>query len=90
MSNEQPFQTFLDKLASGTPTPGGGGAAAASGAMGAALISMVCNLTIGRKKFAAVEAQMKEILTPEQQKLLQKIRTIREKKNVPTAKPKKP
>lgn len=56
------LQPFLDELASGTPTPGGGSAAAAVGAMGAALISMVCNLTIGKEKFADVEAQMKDIL----------------------------
>jgi formiminotetrahydrofolate cyclodeaminase len=62
MSNKNVLQTFLDELASGTPTPGGGSAAAASGAMGAALVSMVCNLTIGREKFAEVEARMKETL----------------------------
>ena len=43
------IQTFLTGLASAAPTPGGGGAAAISGAMGAALVSMVCNLTIGKK-----------------------------------------
>lgn len=49
---------FLDTLASGAPTPGGGGAAAIAGAMGAALVSMVCNLTLGRQRYAEVEAQM--------------------------------
>lgn len=53
---------FLDSLASGAPTPGGGGAAAVSGSMGAALVSMVCRLTIGRKRYAAVEDEMNEIL----------------------------
>jgi methenyltetrahydrofolate cyclohydrolase len=53
---------FLDALASGAPTPGGGGAAALSGAMGAALVSMVCNLTIGKQRYADVEAQMHELL----------------------------
>jgi methenyltetrahydrofolate cyclohydrolase len=53
---------FLDALASGAPTPGGGGAAAVSGAMGAALVSMVCNLTIGRQRYADVEAEMREVL----------------------------
>jgi formiminotetrahydrofolate cyclodeaminase len=62
MSNKHALQTFLDELASGTPTPGGGSAAAAVGAMGAALVSMVCNLTIGREKFTGVEARMKETL----------------------------
>jgi len=56
------LQPFLDKLASGTPTPGGGSAAAAVGAMGAALVSMVCNLTIGKEKYANVEGQMKDAL----------------------------
>jgi formiminotetrahydrofolate cyclodeaminase len=41
---------FLDDLASGKATPGGGAGAAISGAMGAALLSMVANLTIGKKK----------------------------------------
>jgi methenyltetrahydrofolate cyclohydrolase len=54
--------TFLDALASGEPTPGGGGAAALMGAMGAALISMVCNLTIGKKGYEAVEEDMRELL----------------------------
>jgi glutamate formiminotransferase/formiminotetrahydrofolate cyclodeaminase len=53
---------FLDALAAGTPTPGGGAAAAQAGAMGAALAAMVARLTIGKKKYTAVEAQMKEIL----------------------------
>ncbi|WP_019904881.1 methenyltetrahydrofolate cyclohydrolase [Methylobacterium sp. 77] len=56
------IQGFLDGLASSAPTPGGGGAAAISGAMGAALLSMVCNLTIGKKKYVEVEAELKEIL----------------------------
>lgn len=61
MSNNQTIQTFLDELASSASTPGGGGAAALAGAMGAALVSMVCNLTIGKEKFAGVEAPMKDI-----------------------------
>ncbi len=62
MSSEQTLNAFLDELASSAPAPGGGSAAAAAGAMGAALVSMVCNLTIGKEKFAAVENQMKAIL----------------------------
>ena len=53
---------FLDALASGDPTPGGGGAAALMGAMGAALISMVCHLTIGKKGYEAAEEDMRELL----------------------------
>lgn len=55
-------QTFLDRLASQASTPGGGSAAAIMGAMGAALVSMVCNLTIGKKNYAAVEGELKEAL----------------------------
>jgi formiminotetrahydrofolate cyclodeaminase len=50
--------TFLDALASSAPAPGGGSVAALSGALGAALVSMVCNLTLGKKKYAAVEPQI--------------------------------
>jgi glutamate formiminotransferase / formiminotetrahydrofolate cyclodeaminase len=53
---------FLDDLAAATPAPGGGSAAAYAGAMGAALVAMVARLTVGRKKYTAVEAQMNEIL----------------------------
>lgn len=62
MSIDQFLQAFLNDLASDAPAPGGGTAAAAAGAMGAALVSMVCNLTVGKEEFAAVESQMKELL----------------------------
>lgn len=55
-------QPYLDELAAGTAAPGGGSAAAATGAMGAALVCMVCNLTIGRRKFADIDVQMRTIL----------------------------
>ncbi|MDP1546402.1 MAG: glutamate formimidoyltransferase [Anaerolineales bacterium] len=53
--------SFLDELASALPAPGGGSAAAYAGAMGAALVSMVSGLTVGRKKYAEVEAEMQAI-----------------------------
>lgn len=53
---------FLDQLASKAVTPGGGGAAALSGAMAAALLSMVCNLTIGKPRYAEVEEEMRAAL----------------------------
>ena len=46
---EHSVEDFLDRLASSSPTPGGGSAAAIMGAMGAALVSMVCNVSIGKK-----------------------------------------
>lgn len=55
--------SFLEALAAGTPAPGGGSAAAYAGAAGAALVAMVARLTIGKKKYAAVEAQMQAVLT---------------------------
>jgi formiminotetrahydrofolate cyclodeaminase len=45
----------MDALASNAPAPGGGSVAALSGALGAALLSMVCNLTLGKKRYAAVQ-----------------------------------
>jgi len=54
----RPLATFLDELASGAPTPGGGSAAAIMGAMGAALVSMVCNVTLGKKGHEAVASEM--------------------------------
>ena len=56
------IHTFLDALASSSPSPGGGAAAALAGAMGAGLVSMVCNLTIGRPRYASVDAAMRTIL----------------------------
>ncbi len=53
---------FLDTLASSAPEPGGGAAAALAAATGAALVSMVANLTIGKETFAAVEEQMRATL----------------------------
>jgi glutamate formiminotransferase/formiminotetrahydrofolate cyclodeaminase len=53
--------SFLEELATPTPTPGGGSAAAYAGALGAALVAMVAGLTIGKKNYANVEAGMQAI-----------------------------
>jgi methenyltetrahydrofolate cyclohydrolase len=62
MIKQSAVETFLDELASQSATPGGGSAAAIIGAMGAALVAMVCNLTIGKKKYAEVEDEMRALL----------------------------
>jgi glutamate formiminotransferase/formiminotetrahydrofolate cyclodeaminase len=59
---KSPAVDFVDQLAEAVPAPGGGSAAAYAGAMGAGLVSMVAGLTIGKKKYAGVEAQMKAVL----------------------------
>lgn len=53
---------FNEVLASKAPVPGGGGAAAMGGAIGMALSNMVGNLTVGKKKYADVEDEVKELL----------------------------
>ena len=59
---DKSIQIYLDELASKAPTPGGGSAAALLGAQSAALTSMVCNITIGKPKYAGVEADMQALL----------------------------
>ncbi|NLG97043.1 MAG: glutamate formimidoyltransferase [Chloroflexi bacterium] len=59
----QPLEaSFIEEVAKGTPAPGGGSSAAHTGALAAALVSMVARLTVGKKKYAAVEARMWEII----------------------------
>ncbi|HET9906677.1 MAG TPA: glutamate formimidoyltransferase [Anaerolineales bacterium] len=53
--------SFIEELAAPTPTPGGGSAAAYAAAMGAALVAMVAGVTIGKKKYAHVEASMQAV-----------------------------
>jgi formiminotetrahydrofolate cyclodeaminase len=61
MPTRKTINAFLDELASSSPAPGGGSVAALAGALGAGLVSMVCALTIGKKKYADVEGEMKKI-----------------------------
>ncbi len=58
MMLEMKTTEFLEELSSKAPVPGGGGASAAVGAFGAALGMMVANLTVGKKKYAAVEEEI--------------------------------
>lgn len=57
------IEEYIKELASKAPVPGGGGASAVAGVLSAALSSMVCNLTIGKKSFTAVEEDIKNILS---------------------------
>jgi len=58
----QAGEAFVERLAAGTATPGGGAASAYAGAMAAALVGMVARLTLGKKKYAEVEAQMQSVM----------------------------
>jgi formiminotetrahydrofolate cyclodeaminase len=58
---ETSIDDFLAHLASKDPTPGGGSAAAIMGAMGAALISMVCNVSFGKKGYEAAAPELREV-----------------------------
>jgi len=59
---DKPVTTFLDELASNAPAPGGGSVAPLSGALGAALVSMVCNLTVGKKGYEDVQGDINDLL----------------------------
>ena len=56
-------KVYLDDLAAKKPAPGGGSAAALIGATGIALISMVCNFTLGKKKYKEYETDLGRILS---------------------------
>jgi glutamate formiminotransferase/formiminotetrahydrofolate cyclodeaminase len=60
MSGGESLSGFVASVASANPVPGGGSVAAHAGALAAALAQMVTGLTIGKKKYAAVDAEMKE------------------------------
>lgn len=62
MMKHESIDTFITDLASKTPIPGGGGASALGGAIGSALGSMVGNLTLGKKKYAQYEPDIRLLL----------------------------
>lgn len=66
-----PDKKFTEAVASAAPTPGGGGASAYAGALAAALGAMVGNLTLGKQKYAAIQGDLKGILS--------QLKTCREK-----------
>lgn len=59
---DRPVTSFLDDLASNLPAPGGGSVASLAGALGAALVSMVCNLTLGKKGYEDVQGDIHNLL----------------------------
>ncbi|WP_432626891.1 cyclodeaminase/cyclohydrolase family protein [Brotaphodocola sp.] len=61
MIEKQEMGIWIQALASKAPVPGGGGASALGGALAAALGQMVSNLTIGKKRYADVEREVKEL-----------------------------
>jgi len=58
MNTTKTLQEYFDELSSNSPTPGGGNVAALCGALSSSLGIMVCNLTIGKKKYADVEQEL--------------------------------
>lgn len=63
MYMEETLHRYLDDLASALPAPGGGSTAALSGAMAAALASMVCRITLGKDAYADVRQKIEELLS---------------------------
>lgn len=61
MLAQMTLEKFTQELSSRSPAPGGGSAAALSGALSAALVRMVCELTIGREKYKEHEERVQEI-----------------------------
>ncbi len=73
---EKTVADYINVLAARTPTPGGGGAAALAAALGAALNSMVANFTIGNKKYADVEEDVKMLLGRSEEMRVELVRLI--------------
>jgi len=61
MLRTKSIDEFLSVLASDAPTPGGGSVAALNGALGCALLSMVCDLTLGKEKYKEVWPDLEPI-----------------------------
>ncbi|MBE6041408.1 MAG: cyclodeaminase/cyclohydrolase family protein [Clostridiales bacterium] len=66
MFADRSIKEFVDEIASSSPVPGGGGAAALVGAVGIALGDMVGELTTGKKKYADVEEDIRELMAEAQ------------------------
>jgi len=62
MYKDQSLNKYLEDLSAKLPAPGGGSAAALNAALGASLICMVVNFTLGKPKYAKYENELKDIL----------------------------
>lgn len=76
--SKKPCDEFVEVLATKAPVPGGGGASALVGAVGTALGNMVGSLTVGKKKYADVEAEIR-LLQKESDRLQQELLELVEK-----------
>ncbi len=63
MELSKTLQNYLNELSSNAPTPGGGNVAALCGVLASSLGTMVCNLTIGKKRYLEVETEMNDVKT---------------------------
>lgn len=59
---ERPLRDYVEEAVQGSPTPGGGSVSALAGALGTTMASMAANFTVGKKKFKAVEGEVRELL----------------------------
>ncbi len=57
----EPVESFYDQVASSSPAPGGGSVSASLGSLSACLAAMVCRLTVGKKKYEAVKAELTDV-----------------------------
>lgn len=71
MLTDSTIKEFLAALSASSPVPGGGSASALSGALSASLLAMVCNLTIGKEKFAAAEGKA-EVIRLKAEKMMER------------------
>lgn len=78
---EQSLSSFIELLSSKEPAPGGGGAAALTAAQGCALAAMVCNLTVGKKKYQQYEEDLQRILKEAKQLQERFLQMIQEDKD---------
>lgn len=75
---EKTVETFTGELASSAPVPGGGGAAALVGALGISLGNMVGELTVGKKKYAEYEDELKSMMAEAQNLEIELLNLIEE------------